>query len=116
MFLLEVPVMVAALSVQPPVHLASCDIVAPSPALTIGTNGVPAAPEEDELHVRFMNDSEKPIRRVVFELSGGAREVDAGTFAPGVMIDHRFDVITQETGSCTVVSATFADGTKWRAR
>jgi hypothetical protein len=111
---LAIPVLVAALA-MPPVHVATCDISTPTPALNIGTDGVPMAGGGNELHVRFSNDGNQPITRIVFALNGGGTVVDAGTFAPGVTIDHRFDVIPSEADSCSVESATFADGTEWNA-
>jgi hypothetical protein len=115
MSLLGVPVLVAALAMRPPIHIATCDISAPSPALNIGTDGVPTPSGGNELHVRFSNDGNQPITRIVFALNGGSTVVDAGTFAPGATIDHRFDVVPSEADSCSVESATYADGTEWNA-
>jgi hypothetical protein len=67
-----------------------------------------------ELHVRFTNDSNQPITRIVFALNDGSRVTDAGTFAPGVMIDHTFDLVPSDADSCSVDSVTFADGAQWR--
>jgi hypothetical protein len=65
------------------------------------------------LHVRFTNGGNQPIRRVVFGLSDGSTVVDAGTFAPGVTIDHTFYLSPTHADSCSVASASFADGTQW---
>jgi Haemolysin-type calcium binding protein related domain len=67
------------------------------------------------LRVQFANAGNQPITRVVFALNNGKTVVDAGTFAPGVMIKHEFDLAPTNAGSCHVESVTFADGTQWNA-
>jgi hypothetical protein len=69
-----------------------------------------------DLHVRFTDGGNQPIKRIVFALSDGTAVVDAGTFSPRVMIDHTFDLMLNNADACSVGSATFADGTQWSAR
>jgi hypothetical protein len=113
--ILGVPALVAALAMQSPVHVAACDIRPPAPDLTIGANGIPNAQSGYDLHIRFSNTADRPVKRIVFVLNDGRRVVDDGTFAPGATIDHRFDLAAGAARSCTVASATFADGTQWNA-
>ena len=126
-----IPTLVAALSMQPPVDVETLSIAAPMQALHLGRDIGPTVTGDDELHVRFTNDGDQPIKRIVFVLKNGRRVADAGTFAPGVTIDQTLDIgrdtaesdsddsvtladgDTAESGS--VNSVTFADGTQWRA-
>ena len=110
-----VPVLVAALSMQPPVHVAACEISDPSPAFNIGSDGAATQTSEPTLHLRFSNEGTAPIKRIVFTLNDGTKVIDAGTFAPGVTIDHSFDIMQPDADSCSVTSATFADGEMWSA-
>ncbi len=111
-----IPVLVAALAVQSPVHIATCEISAPSPGLNMGTEIGTMETGGYLLHVRFTNGGNQPITRVVFALNDGSTVVDAGTFAPGMTIDHTFALMPSNADSCSVDSATFADGTQWSAR
>jgi hypothetical protein len=109
-----IPTLVAALAVQSPVHVATCEISAPIQELNMGTDIGPTVAGRYELHVRFTNDGNQPITRVVFALNDGRTVVDAGTFAPGVTIDHKLDLMPNDADSCRADSATLADGTQWR--
>jgi hypothetical protein len=100
---------------SPPVHVATSTITAPVQQSNIGSEIGPTVTGRYRLHVRFTNDGNQPIKRIVFVLNDGTRTVDAGTFAPGVTIDHTFARIPSDADSCTLESATFADGTQWRA-
>jgi len=101
--------------VQAPVHIASSEIVTPIQTLHMGKEIGPTVAGGYELHVRFTNDGNQPIKRIVFALNDGRTVVDAGNFAPGVTIDHTFDLPPCDADSCRVDSATFADGTQWKA-
>jgi hypothetical protein len=69
--------------------------------------------------VAFTNEYSAAATRVVFllEVNGAvvARLDDVGTFAPGVLVRHRFPE-SQPGGEISVIAAaaTFADGTKWQ--
>ncbi len=65
-----------------------------------------------------------PIDRVVFVVNyRGDKEhvVDAGTFSPGVTINHQFGdfegdaYIGAKPNSCRVAAVRFTNGTAWRA-
>jgi hypothetical protein len=110
-----IPALVTALATQQPVHLASCELSAPVRDLHMGTDIGTTIDGGYTLHVRFSDSAAEPLTRVVFELSDGSRIVDAGRFAPGVTIDHLFNLPPNTATSCSVGSATFADGTQWAA-
>jgi hypothetical protein len=110
-----IPTLVAALAVQSPVHVATCEISAPTQELNLGDVGPAVFTGGYELHVRFTNGGNQPITRIVFALNDGSTVVDAGTFTPGVTIKHTFDLTPTDADSCSVASATFADGTRWSA-
>jgi hypothetical protein len=111
---LGIPILVAALEVQSPVDLGSCQIAAPIQQ-QMGDGATGSASGGYELFVRFANAGNQPLKRVVFALNDGSTVVDVGTFTPGVTIDHRLDLAPTNAASCHVVSATFADGTQWNA-
>ena len=111
-----IPALVAALALEaPPIHVATTTITAPVQQLNVGSEIGLTVTGRYQLHVRFTNESNQPIKRVVFALNDGTRIVDVGTFSQGVMVDHTFDRVPDDADSCTLVSATFADGTQWRA-
>jgi hypothetical protein len=110
---LGVPVLVAAISGQQPVHVAKCNVWGPQTAVL--RDGVPNTSGGYDLHVRFVNGADQPIRRIVFALDGGETVVDAGMFSPGARIDHMLPIAPNDGRSCSVASVTFADGTRWSA-
>jgi hypothetical protein len=78
----------------------------------------------DGLHIAYVNRSPVPVSRVVFSINyrGDVEHVvDAGTFSPGVTIDHTFGQFTglaflgDRPNSCRVAAVRFADGSAWRA-
>jgi hypothetical protein len=78
----------------------------------------------DGLHIAYVNKSRLTASRVVFSVNyrGDVEHVvDAGTFSPGVTIDHTFGQFTglaflgQRPNSCRVAAVRFTDGTAWRA-
>jgi hypothetical protein len=111
-----IPILVAALAVQSPVHVATCEVSAPTRDLNIGTDIGTTEIGGYQLRVRFTNGGNQPITRIVFALNDGSTVVDDGTFAPGVTIDHTFDLMPNNGDSCSVDSATLADGAQWSAR
>jgi len=111
-----IPVLVAALTVHSPIHIATCEISAPIRDLHLGTDIGTTVTGGYNLHVRFADGGNQPIKRVVFALNDESTVVDAGTFSPRVTIDHRFDLMPNNADACSVGSATFADGTQWSAR
>jgi len=78
----------------------------------------------DGLEIAYVNKSSLPASRVVFSVNyrGDIEHViDAGTFSPGVSIDHTFGQFTglaflgQRPNSCRVAAVRFTNGTAWRA-
>jgi hypothetical protein len=111
-----IPTLVAALAMQSaPLHVSTEKVTAPVQELNMGSEIGTTVTGRYQLHVRFTNDGNQPIKRIVFAFDDGSRVVDAGTFAPGVTIDHTLDRTPSDADSCNVESATFADGTQWRA-
>lgn len=110
-----IPTLVAALAMQPPVHVETCQVAAPIQQLNMGTDIGPTVTGGYELHVRFTNDRDQTITRIVFALNDGRTVADAGRFAPGATIDQTFDLAPTDADSGSVNSVTFADGTQWRA-
>jgi hypothetical protein len=99
---------------QPPVHVETFKVAAPIQQLHTGRDiGPTVTAGEDQLHVRFTNDGDQPIKRVVFVLNDGTTVADVGTFAPGATIDHTFDLGPTDADMGSVESVTFADGTQW---
>jgi hypothetical protein len=109
-----IPTLVAALAMQPPVQVETFKVAAPIQQLHPGRDiGPTVTGDGDQLHVRFKNDGDEPIKRIVFELNDGTMVADVGTFAPGVTIDHTFDLGATDADMGSVESVTFADGTHW---
>jgi hypothetical protein len=78
----------------------------------------------DGVHVAYVNKGPLTASRVVFSVNyrGDVEHVvDAGTFSPGVTIDHTFGQFTglaflgQRPNSCRVAAVRFANGSAWRA-
>jgi hypothetical protein len=68
--------------------------------------------------IAFTNEYSSPATNVVFALETNGfvvdRFTDAGSFAPGVLINHRFaENQASDDMRVTVEQATFADGTVW---
>jgi hypothetical protein len=93
-----------------PVALAACHVFPP----VIQQQGDSAAPSgSPTLHVRFSNAARQTISRVTFTLSDGTQIIDAGTFTPGVTIDHTFGLTSTDAASCAVTAVEFQDGSTW---
>lgn len=112
-----IPTVSAAVAWHSPVYVATCQIAGPIEDPHMGTDIGLTTTRRYQLHVRFTNDGDQPVTRVVFGLNDGSMVVDAGDFAPGVTVDHTFDIKPDDADACNVNSATLADGTRWpRAR
>jgi hypothetical protein len=79
----------------------------------------------DGLHISYVNRTQKTIDRVAFAVDYRGdvqRIVDAGTFSPGVTIDHEFGQFTglaflgNQPNSCSVAGVRFTDGSVWHAQ
>ena len=91
---------------------ARCDIV--TPTVVQNDNG-PSTVGVYALRVRFSDATTEPISRVTFTLDDGTKVIDAGTFSPGIAIDHALDLNGTNATSCTVTAVQFADGATWNA-
>ena len=78
----------------------------------------------DGIQIGYVNRSPKTATRVAFQANyrGDVQHIiDAGTFSPGVTINHTFGNYTGDAwlgpnpNSCRVVAVRFTDGTFWRA-
>lgn len=73
----------------------------------------------------YVNQGRMPATKIVFAVSYRnsnqsylRRVADVGSFAPGAMVDHHFDLYNDvtfggKTAHCTAVSVTFANGHVW---
>lgn len=98
----------------PPIKLASCEVS--TPVTILSNDDAPTTVGEPALHVRFSDIAAEPISRVTFTLDDGAAVNDAGTFSPGVSIDHNLRLASTAATSCVVSAVIFADGTTWDAK
>jgi hypothetical protein len=82
------------------------------------------SPYTDGIHISYANTSTKTATRVAFLVNyrGDVEHVaDAGTFSPGVTIDHTFSAFSglawlgPNPNSCRPVAVRYSDGTVWRA-
>ena len=108
-----IPSFLIALASAPPIKLASCEV---STLVTTSNDDGPTVAGPSALHVRFSDTAAQPILRVTFTLDDGAAVNDAGTFRPGVAIDHRLRLTNTAARSCVVSAVLFADGTTWDAK
>jgi hypothetical protein len=98
----------------PPIELASC--VVSKPATVLINNDDSTSVGASALHVRFFDIAGEPISRVTFTLDDGTTISDAGTFSPGVAVDHNLRLSNAAATSCVVSAVTFADGATWDAK
>jgi hypothetical protein len=103
-----------ALTSAPPVALSKCQVLAPvvqqqgdGSATTVGGFA---------LRVRFSDAAEQTISRVTFTLEDGTQVNDAGTFSPGITIDHMLGLKSTESATCVVTAVEFKDGTAWHVQ
>jgi hypothetical protein len=101
------------LASAPPIKLASCEVSTP---VTISNDDGPTTVGAPALHVRFSDIAAEPISRVTFTLDDGAAVNDAGTFSPGVAIDHSLRLMSTTATTCVVSAVIFADGATWNAK
>ncbi len=87
----------------------------------IGPFGTPVT---DGIRIQYVNTSTKVATRVAFLVNyrGDVEHiVDAGTFSPGVTIDHTFAQYTGQVyqgsnpNQCAPIAVRFSDGTIWRS-
>lgn len=78
----------------------------------------------DGLRIAYVNNGPQTATRVAFNVNyrGDVQHIiDAGTFSPGVTIDHTFGQFTGDAwlgpnpNSCRVVAVRYANGSVWRA-
>jgi hypothetical protein len=99
----------------PPIELASCKVS--KPVAVWSNNDEPTTVGgASALQVRFSDIATESISRVTFTLDDGATVNDAGTFGPGVAINHNLRLASTAATSCVVSAVTFADGTTWNAK
>jgi hypothetical protein len=90
-----------------PVKLSTCEVSAPTVqqsdngSTTIGAYS---------LHVRFSNETQQPISRVLFVLSDGTKVSDVGIFSPGVTINHLLAIKSTDAAYCSATEVEFAAG------
>jgi hypothetical protein len=90
-----------------PIKLATCEVSTPivqqsdNGSATFGTYA---------LHVRFSNETQQPISRVLFVLNDGTKVSDVGTFSPGVTINHLLAIEDTGATSCSATEVEFATG------
>jgi hypothetical protein len=104
--------LVLGLATQRPVNVASCDITPPNTYQSTPDSAVVTA-RNYRVRVKFLDVTYRTLKQVVFHLDNGSTFVDAGTFSPGVTIDHTFR-LASNASTCSVASATFADGESWQ--
>jgi hypothetical protein len=82
------------------------------------------SPYTDGIQIAYVNHASQPAKRVAFETNyrGNIQHIiDAGTFSPGVTINHTFGDYTglawlgPNLNSCRVVAVRFADGSDWHS-
>ena len=99
-----------SLTSVPPVALSKCEVFPPA----IQQQGDSAAPSGGyTMHVRFSDAAQQTISRVTFTLDDGTQISDAGTFSPGITINHTFGLESTAAASCAVTAVEFKDGSTW---
>ena len=108
-----------ATSSAPPITVEDCH-------LDYSPGGIlPLTKTVGPLHIDFRNDAKQPVIEARFKVRLNGRDViivDKGTFSPDVEIKHLFRNFSggehflfsrQPQPTCSLVGATFADGTTW---
>jgi hypothetical protein len=105
----------AASAQQNPIAIQQCFITVPKHMSTRASG----------TQIVYVNQGRQPATKVVFAVSYHnssqsylRRVADVGNFAPGVTVDHHFDLYNDvtfggKTAHCTAVSVTFANGHMW---
>jgi hypothetical protein len=96
-----------------PVALAKCEVL--TPFTQQQGDGNATVTGNFALHVRFSDTAQQTISRVVFTLDDGTNINDAGTFSPGITINHTMALASTEATSCAVTAVEFKDGSMWHA-
>lgn len=128
-----VPVNAVAQGSESPVTINACSTyIQPNPVQTNAPTfmGVPIAALTSKsagMRISFVNNSKQIAKLVNFEIDSNGNEFivrDAGTFSPGVLIDHSFKngagqnfilpAFISPKLKCRVASVEFADGSMWR--
>jgi hypothetical protein len=108
-----------AYAMQAPVKVAACDLF--TGYSTISNEGsMQNVPQSTTLTIRFANTAPKIASMVMFAVSddlGNTYEIkDAGTFSPGVAINHVFESpVGASAAKCSVEAVTYRDGSTWLA-
>jgi hypothetical protein len=90
-----------------PVKLSTCEVWAP----IVQQSDYGSAPiGAYSLHVRFSNETQQPISRVLFVLSDGTKVSDVGTFSPGVTINHQLAINSTDAPHCSAIEVPLAAG------
>lgn len=102
-----------------PITISQCFVVQPKP-LSKTAGGT---------QIDYVNTGPKTATTVIFAVGyRNAQEhflrkvTDVGSFAPGQPVQHHFSLYNdvtyagKKTASCSAVSVTYADGTRWTAR
>jgi hypothetical protein len=98
----------------PPVRIESCQISMPT-VVESGDDTPSKIVGDYSFHIRFVDTANRTVSRVTFRLNDGVRIVDAGTFSPGITIDHTLPLSHTDATTCAVTSVTFTDGESWNA-
>lgn len=111
---------ISALAQKPsPITISQCFVTQPKPmSKTAGGT-----------QIDYVNNGSKTATTIIFAVGyRNAQEhflrkvTDVGSFAPGQHVQHHFSLYNDvtyagtKTASCSAISVTWADGTKWTAR
>lgn len=110
-----------------PIHINYCDVKKLHSEYGLGNLFIKGK-GYNFFNVTFTNTSKETVKRIVFqiEFEKSRYEVaDAGSFAPGEKVTHRLRDHGKDTHAfartgtgpteCSVLAATFGDGTIWKA-
>ena len=100
-----------SLTSAPPVALAKCEVSTPFTQQLGDGNTVTTG--AFAVHVRFSDAARQAISRVTFTLDDGTKINDAGTFSPGILINHSLGIESTAATSCAVTAVEFKDGSMW---
>src|ERR1700683_2162052 len=95
----------------PPIALSKCQVS--TPVIQQQGDGSAATTGGYALHVRFSDTAQQTISRGTFTLDAGTQITDAGTFSPGITINHALGLESTEAASCAVTAVEFKDGSVW---
>jgi hypothetical protein len=98
----------------PPIALSTCEVS--TPVIQQDGDGSATTTGLFALHVRFSDADRQTISRVTFRLNDGTTISDAGTFSPGITINHTLALDSTEATSCAVTAVEFKDGSMWHVQ